>query len=85
MDLTSSPIRGNVVPGIHGDLPSLLTWVCSEVGIYEPLVVTIDGPCHAWPRLGNAQGPRDIATLHNIALQMTGDRLLDSPERKAKG
>lgn len=55
------------------NLPELLTWVRSEVGIYEPLVVTVDGPCHAWPSLGNTQGPRDITTLHNIALQVEGD------------
>lgn len=36
-------------------------------------MVTINGPCHAWPSLGNAQGPGDIATLYNIALQIRGD------------
>jgi hypothetical protein len=49
-----------------------LTWIHPEVGIYEPLVISIDGPGHTRPGLGDAQGPGDIAALHNVALQTQG-------------
>lgn len=49
--------------------PQRLTWVGPEVGVYKLLVVAIDGPSHAGPGLGNAQGPGDITTLYHVALQ----------------
>ena len=48
---------------------SNLTWISLEVGIHKSLMVSVDGPGHAWPGLGEAQSSRDIATLYNIPLQ----------------
>lgn len=48
---------------------SQLTWISLEVGIHKPLVVSVDGPGHAWPGLGEAQSPGDITTLQDVPLQ----------------
>lgn len=48
---------------------SQLTWISLEVGIHESLVVSVDGPGHARPGLGEAQSSRDIAALHDVPLQ----------------
>lgn len=46
-----------------------LTWVGLEVGVHEPLVVSVDGPGHARPGLGEAQSSGNIAALHDVSLQ----------------
>lgn len=51
-------------------LGTLLTWVGSEIGISEALVIPMDGSGHARPWLGNAEGPRHIIALYHLPLQV---------------
>lgn len=51
-------------------LCTFLTWVGFEIGIDKALVISIDRPCHARPRLGNAERTRHIIALYNLSLQV---------------